>query len=961
MSSPTAFPYSNSPNVYTGSKSSQHLPPRNGSVASSSANLQPHFSNPNDFITYIIPDFNAVKYFQKEFIASNEFHVIEESEATGFEIYLVEQWVNDRNVGSLITTFTGNESSKVSVIRFTIIKKPAKYYPLRFQEYLNELIQNHSRMKRMEKERPKNIHSRTSRITSTSLPPIKRENSAGDYTSEVCFVTNLTSLPSTLNLIPIPTGDVRLVESAFYINSNLKKLNCTGRSLSMITNKISDASEDKFRQMYKIYNPKVPVTFAVKELVNIIQTCLFYFDLLDARYCDGLLCAKTEEALMNWWNLIGLPHFNVKPNPVNGILPARTVAAVISLILSIRMRIQILGSSDVPKDPLDFENFMIAIGQFQRQFKLDKTRKLDMETLNKMFTVTNARLLPEKNTNYFYSSAYNDSADFDPKESPSVSTTPQKRKYGKEFKKLTNVMKYSVSNSSNKDLDDMPVPPKASSGRIRNKIAKFADNVSPLDVETLDLEYLVKNNLTGKTLFRLFYGVQSGHGFVYNDKLPEHPKHRSGRSFVDDASSKQYAFESLRDKIAQTQEVMIQSDPSKYTRGFSRMKLGLQGRKNLLTDFKPENSNTNTLMVTGDNGSTKAIETSEMVDSFLQISADNVSCSESLTSNTNSIPPQCSNTESDFKHPISKFKHNLNRRNSYPFLFDQHEENLNTLVISKNDTDIITTRIDRLTKRRAFSFSNVEDTILLRSVPNIGTMTKFSQSYLENIHGLMKYQDLRMYHLKTEKKVQSRVTNASLDKSYQMMNLELIKLKNLKSQMTTNKTRILDEGLKEDLNHNMKLLTTTIDRLFYETRIVTKRINELEENLKLYEMKLNDDCNRRIKELIDNVLRSNQFKEVYDDLEERKEIAFKLTGDKNYFDNKVEVKPIGLLRMIITFFYELLLCLFQLFHFNRDNMNLDRIRESWAKLDPNRSIIKTAYSYIGREPSKDSVASADPN
>ena len=26
-------------------------------------------------------------------------------------------------------------------------KKPAKYYPLRFQEYLNELIQNHSRMK----------------------------------------------------------------------------------------------------------------------------------------------------------------------------------------------------------------------------------------------------------------------------------------------------------------------------------------------------------------------------------------------------------------------------------------------------------------------------------------------------------------------------------------------------------------------------------------------------------------------------------------------------------------------------------------------------------------------------------------------------------------------------------------------------------------------------------------------
>ena len=177
-------------------------------------------------------------------------------------------------------------------------------------------------------------------------------------------------------------------------------------------------------------------------MVNIVQTCLFYFDLLDAKYCDGLLCTKTEEAITNWWNLIGLPHFSVKPNPVNGILPSRTVAAIVSLILSVRMRIQLVGSSDVPKDPFDFENFMIAIGQFQRQYKLDKTRKLDMETLNKLFTVTNARLLPQKNTNYFYSQVSTGS-DLDPQSFDIISqsgnpkgldSTPQKRRYGKSLK-----------------------------------------------------------------------------------------------------------------------------------------------------------------------------------------------------------------------------------------------------------------------------------------------------------------------------------------------------------------------------------------------------------------------------------------------------------------------------------------------------------------------------------------------
>lgn len=998
MSSPLNSPYSRfNQGLINNSKLSNQLvygdsSSRNVSVDSNilRANMG-SYSNPNDFITYIIPDFDAVRYFQKDFQLLNEFHICEESEASGFEIYLVEQWMNDRNISSVVTTFTGNESSKISVIRFTILKKPAKYYPLRFQEYLNELIQNHSRMKRIEKEKATYQHSRTnsnsemltlSKLSSTLIP--KREN-ANDYTSEVCFVANLTSLPSNLNLIPVPGGDSRRVSTAFMINSNLKKLQCTGRSVSMITSKISDASDDKFRQMYKIQSTKVPIVFAVKELVNIVQTCLFYFDLLDAKYCDGLLCTKTEEAISNWWNLIGLPHFSVKPNPANGILPSRTVAAIISLILSVRMRIQLVGSSDVPKDPFDFENFMIAIGQFQRQYKLDKTRKLDMETLNKLFTVTNARLLPQKNTNYFYSQV-SAASDLDPRNFDIISqsgnpkglnSTPQKRRYGKELKKLTNVMKSSVLDRINaasvRDIDDMLNPSKASSGRIRNKIAKLADTVSPLDVETLDLELLVKKHLHGKTLIRLFYGTQNSHTFLSVEKSTDMPnkghRHnlanthnshlafpkRRGRTMVEGGSTLQYEFESLRDRIAQTQELLMVNDPSRYSHGLSRMKLGLQSKKNLLANGDKNSM----LLAPGNNYYNSPIQTASLVDSFLQISNDDASGVESVCSNPNSINRKRINSISDFKHPIASFKHTLNRRNSFPYLENQHEQNLNTLVIAKNQSSIDCEEIDFLKRKRSVSFSCVEDAVLLGKVQNISSMAKFSESFLDSIRVLMKYENLKSYYLEGEKK-QNHVTNLQLNKLYQLMNLELIKMKNLRNQMDAHQSRIMEGGLEEELNYSVKTLNTTIDRLVYETRIVAKRIDELEQDFKLYEMKLNDECKSKLTEIIDKVLHLKKFKEVFTSPEERKQIAYKLTGDENYIELDDEKEStIGFLRMIVMFFYGIILSIFRFFHFNRDNMNLERIRQAWVILDPNRSIIKHAYSYIGREPSKDSIASAE--
>ena len=364
------------------------------------------------------------------------------------------------------------------------------------------------------------------------------------------------------------------------------------------------------------------------------------------------------------------------------------------------------------------------------------------------------------------------------------------------------------------------------------------------------------------------------------------------------------------------------------------------------------------LLTPGGNYYSSPMQTASLVDSFLQISNDDASGVESVCSKPNSINRRCVNSVFDFKHPIASFKHNLNRRNSFPYLENQHEQNLNTLVIAKNQSGINFEEIDLLKRKRSISFSCVEDAVLLGKVQAIGSMTKFSQSFLDSIRVLMKYESLKSYYLEGEKK-EKHVTNQQLNKLYQLMNLELIKMKNLRNQMDAHQSRIMEGGIEEELHYSMKTLNTTIDRLVYETRIVAKRIDELEQDFKLYEMKLNDECKSKLTEIIDKVLHLKQFKEVFTSPEERKQIAYKLTGDENYINFDDEKESIGLLRMIVMFFYGIILSIFRFFHFNRDNMNLERIRQAWVILDPNRSIIKHAYSYIGREPSKDSIASTD--
>lgn len=990
-----------------------------------------------ELITYLFPDFNAVNYFQREFEQDNEFNLIEYTKAKGFDIYMVEQWVTNRNIGTLISTYTGNPNSEVSVVKFTIVKKPSKYYPIRFQEYLNELMMNHSKIKQMNRN--------------------KIELAEGEIkiTDEYLFITNITALPSHLSLIPILGGDVRVVQDDFIVNSNLKRLHCSGRSISLITPKISDASEDKFRQMYKIYNLNIPIKFAIKEMVNIIQTCLFYFDLIDARYCDGLLCSKTEEAIINWWNLIGLPHFNIKPNHRNEILPARSVAAIISLILSARIRLQIFGGCDAPKDPFEFENFMISIGEFQRQVKLEKRRKLNVETLGKLFYITNSKLNPDKykyntdtgdlslvdgdtngnNVNGFNSMDNdfikstpprnnnipygNNGVYASPKDllTTSQMNTPIKRnkRYTKEFRKLTSAVKSTVQDriytvGKPDDGAFLDSNPNKSTGRLRDRLAKLGDSTNPFEVETLDLELLVNNYMVGRTLHRLWRGVSS-HKADDNDPLlesdhlarkdlrstphtsprnrpiytspvkPEHHhshnhshKHEHSRTDTGNTnqhdyhvnastsprqglppkyhlhsdhnlhSNKLYKFVSLKDALANTQRIQYDS---RYYRGLNKMKLGLQ--KNLLSNPPKKYYNTSAALTRQksqkfnpnlSNGLSK-------IDALLKI-PNEVSDEEK-----DQIKSEC-NPEQKYENKlliernnlISKFDRQLNRRNSYPFIVLTGENNLNILELGQEEP---IKPPPKLFRRNSMSLLETH-----QKSHEMVTIEKIGINYIKTMSDLIYCDEFKKYYNSGSKDNY----NILLEKRFCLLNDHLDRLRTNNKLLENNQMRLLKEDLPSMIDINMRNLTTNIDRLVYESRIIVKRINELESNSKLLGEKLRNQNIEKLTNMINNLIFLNRFHKTFKDETEKNDIILRLTGDNKEVLNivrheRAQYESNSYFRIIVTFIWDMLMFIFQLFKFDRSNMNLERIRGTWNKLDPNREYINRAYEFVGHDSTTD--------
>ncbi|KAG0651735.1 stb2 [Hyphodiscus hymeniophilus] len=269
----------------------------------------------------------------------------------GYEIYLVEQWACSRvHPTFIITTYTGdaNHSVKVGVLG---VPTDEDVWSPRLRVYFKAISQFHARPK---------------------------ETPLG-----MLMVTNLSSFPSALTVIPVPDGDVRKHREDFIVNENLKRLGCSGRS-GMSLSTPAGATQAKFVQLYKT-SDRIPLYGAVIELVKLCQVALLVFGNLEQEYADGLLCDVTERAINDWWTEIGSEYFN--DEPTDGILGPTTVAALLGMLMGARNRLNYYGAP-VSKDAFDVFSLKRGIAYFQKSQKMERTRRLDRRTLNRLHQAT---------------------------------------------------------------------------------------------------------------------------------------------------------------------------------------------------------------------------------------------------------------------------------------------------------------------------------------------------------------------------------------------------------------------------------------------------------------------------------------------------------------------------------------------------------------------------------------------
>ena len=336
---PTAPPRTN-----TGSTNNFQTPP------TANGTPETRFQNQNSTAhqRFVLTDPLAFRYLEDDLTTK----VIERrAELRGYECYIVEQWTTSRSHPTFtITTYTGDLSHTVVVGVLSVPTDERAWSP-RLRVYFKALNQYHAR---------------------------RRETSLG-----ILMVTNLSGFPSSLTVIAVPDGDLKAHRPDFFVNEDLKRLNCSGR-VGLTLTPPSAATVAKFHQLYRT-SDKNEIYHSVIELVKLCQSALMLFDKLEIDYADGLLCDVTERAINDWWLEIGSSYFNIEPH--DGILGPTTVASLLGLLMGARNRLHSVGAP-VGKDAFDVEVMKKGIGAFQKQQRLVRSRRLDRKTLDRLHRAT---------------------------------------------------------------------------------------------------------------------------------------------------------------------------------------------------------------------------------------------------------------------------------------------------------------------------------------------------------------------------------------------------------------------------------------------------------------------------------------------------------------------------------------------------------------------------------------------
>ncbi|CAZ81291.1 unnamed protein product [Tuber melanosporum] len=299
---------------------------------------------PADRQLFVLCDPVAFRYLEEETCTTV---VHRHRTLPGHEVYFVEQWACSRiHPTFVISTYTGDPNHVITIGVLNIPRDEAQWSP-RLRVYFRAVTKFHARPK---------------------------ETPYGKL-----MVTNLSTFPSALTVIPVPDGDARLHREDFIVNEDLKRMGCSGRS-ALSLSMPADASQTKFHQLYRT-SDKIPLYTSVMELVRLCQIALTLFEKLKPEYADGLLCDITERGIYDWWTEFGTEFYNIEPS--DGTLGPTTVAALLGMVLGARNRLSSFGAP-VPKDAFDLPQLKKAIYHFQRQQRIPRTRRLDRETMDKL-------------------------------------------------------------------------------------------------------------------------------------------------------------------------------------------------------------------------------------------------------------------------------------------------------------------------------------------------------------------------------------------------------------------------------------------------------------------------------------------------------------------------------------------------------------------------------------------------
>ncbi|KAI8048655.1 hypothetical protein BDF22DRAFT_702025 [Syncephalis plumigaleata] len=257
----------------------------------------------------------------------------------GYQVYLVEQWALDRQrFCKSVSVFTGDQQHQVKVcVGRTQLNED--YERLCIQSSEHEIFRT-------------------------------KETSLGRF----AFAINVNRLNTSLNLLPVPDGDVDVAFGRFGLNVNLRRFGCSGRG-SLSLKMPSEAIEDSFENLYHIAD-NISVYYAVWELGRLIQMSLYLLGLTSTYFVDGLICDTTLAAAKQFTIEYGVNERETGEGPLN----PSNVALLLSKVVSARNKLYLLGYQ-VGKDPFDDPAaLLLGVTAFQKATDSTLTGRLDRST-----------------------------------------------------------------------------------------------------------------------------------------------------------------------------------------------------------------------------------------------------------------------------------------------------------------------------------------------------------------------------------------------------------------------------------------------------------------------------------------------------------------------------------------------------------------------------------------------------